>query len=424
MIALTGLPAPAVTQVLVQLALVSVVAHLGGRAARALRQPAVLGQVLAGMLLGPSIAARAAAEPWAWTFDREPEAASVLPALASLGAVLILALAGLGLDLGVVQERARKLPVLVVGALVPGLVGGLLIGLVLPERFIGTESGRWGFAALMAIALAISSPPVMSAVLRELGVGHRSFANVALSVAMVTDVVGWVLLGVVVAGASGAAGALGRAGIGLVVVAALVAGLWWLLPRWHPGPQSPSLPAIGVVVILALAAITNEFGIEAVLGAFLAGIALRRFGDHGAEVRDGLRPVVDNLLGPLFFAYAGLRVDLRSFGSASVIGWTVALIGVASIAKVVGSGGAWRLAGRPRSESLAMGAILNVRGSLEIVLAGVGLSAGILTDTSYAAVIVMAVVTSAMAAPLIRYAFGAEGLAARQQPVEPATPRR
>ena len=103
-----------------------------------------------------------------------------------------------------------------------------------------------------------------------------------------------------------------------------------------------------------------------------------------------------------------------------MVRWTLALVAAASLAKILGAGIPWRLAGRPRSESLAMGAILNVRGSLEIVLAGVGLAAGILTPASYTSVIVVALVTSSMAAPIIRRAFGADGLAHRQQPkVEP-----
>lgn len=419
------LPSEGVTQVLVALALVLIAAALGGRVAQRIGQPSVIGQVLAGVLLGPSVAGRVLSGPWDWVFSTEHGAEVVLPTIASFAAVLLLALAGLDFDPTAVRERGWKVGGLVVASLVPAMLGGFAVGWVLPESFVGDDTSRLGFALLVAIGLGISSPPVMSAVLRELKVAHRSFAHVALSVAMLNDVVGWVLLGAVVAGASGAAGALTKAGIGLALLAGLSAAVWVVLPRLGTPPATPAgqtsswtVPALAVVLLFA--AVTHSFGIEAVLGAFVAGIVLRRTGDGGRAIADGLRPAVTVVFAPVFFVVAGLRVDLRLLGSAEVLTWTVIVIAVASAAKVLGAGAAWRWAGRPKSESLAMGAILNVRGSLEIVLAGVGLAAGILNPTSYSVVVLMALATSAMATPLIRKAFGAEGLARRQQPLEPA----
>jgi len=412
----TSLPADALTHLLVQVALLLAAAAVGGLAARTLHQPAVIGYVLAGVVLGPSVAGRLDAGAWAWLCPSDGPGAGALPALATLGAVFLLASAGLELDPAVLRERGRKLPGLLFGALVPAMAFGFALGWVLPAGFVGGSTSRLGFALLMAIALGISSPPVMSAVLRDLKLAHRSFAHVALSTAMFTDVVGWVLLGVVVAGATGAGGALGKAFAGLALLGLLAGAGWWALGRWGHRIEPDARVVVAVGVIAALAALSNGFGIEAVLGAFVAGIVLRRLGDGGAEVGAALQPVATGFLGPVFFAVAGLKVDVAQLGSVPVLGWTLVLAAAATVAKVVGSGVPWRLAGRPKSESLAVGAILNVRGSLEIVLAGVGLAAGILTSASYTSVIVVALVMSSLAAPLIRVAFGEEGLARRQQP--------
>jgi Kef-type K+ transport system membrane component KefB len=229
-----------------------------------------------------------------------------------------------------------------------------------------------------------------------------------MSVAMSNDVVGWVALGVVVAGAGGASGALIKAFGGLAVLAVVVFAAVKLFQRWGNRIPAQSQALVGLAFIAAMAAITNGFGIEAVLGAFVAGLALRKLGTAGTNVTAALRPIVHSFLGPLFFAVAGLRVSVASLSSPTVLLWTIVAVIVAAGAKIVGVGVPARLSGRTRSESLALGAILNVRGSLEIVLAGVALTAGLLTTTSYSVVIVVALGTSAIASPLLRLALRRE----------------
>lgn len=396
---MTPLSPDALTYVLVQLLVLVGCARAAGAGARRLGQPAVVGYVAAGVVLGPSVLGRW----WPGSADVVTPSAggAVVPALAALGAVLLLALAGLEVDLSVVRERSRKMPWLLFGALVPALAAGFGLGWLLPDSFVGSAASRPAFAGLMAVALAISSPPVMSAVLRDLGLTHRSFAQVALSVAVATDLVGWVLLGVVVAEGDGAGAAVARALLGVAGLLGATALAWWAGPRLFSRSTDETQVAAGLGVVGGTALLAHVMGLEAVVGAFFGGIAVRRV-DGGRSVVAALRPVVTAVLGPLFFVVAGLKVDVGRLGSWSTLGWTAALCVAATAAKVLGVAVPWRLAGRPRSESVALGAVLNVRGSLEIVLAGVGLAAGLLTEVSYTAVVVVAVVTSALAAPMVR----------------------
>jgi len=395
---MTPLSPDALTHVLAQLLVLVACARVAGAGARRLGQPAVVGYVVAGVALGPSALGRWV--PGSAAVVTPAAGSVVVPALAAIGAVLLLALAGLEVDLTTVRERSRKMPWLLAGALVPALAVGFGLGWVLPDSFVGHAATRPAFAGLMAVALGISSPPVMSAVLRDLGLTHRSFAQVALSVAVATDLVGWVLLGVVVAGGGGAGAAVARAMLGVAALFAATALAWWAGPRLLARSTEETQVAAGLGTIVGTALLAHVMGLEAVVGAFFGGIAVRRV-DGGRAVIAAVRPVVTAVLGPLFFVVAGLKVDVAGLGSWSTLGWTTGLCVAATVAKVGGAAVPWRLSGRPRSEAAAMGAILNVRGSLEIVLAGVGLAAGLLTEVSYTAVVVVAVVTSALAAPLV-----------------------
>ena len=406
--ALVSPTSSATTHLLVQLAVLLGGAHLMGALAKRVGQPVVIGYVAAGVLLGPSVLGHLSRGLSGQLLPTNAVSGGMLLGIASLGSVFLLALTGLEIHPPTIRKWSRQLPWVALGSLVPALALGYGLGWVLPSSFVGLHTTRGGFALLMAIAFGISSPPVMSAVLRGLGLERREFAHVAMSIAMTDDVTGWVLLGIVVAGAGGAAAALAKAGIGLVLLAVAAWSARFALIRWGSRIPRDSRPLLGIGFVAAMAAISNGFGIEAVLGAFVAGLALRRMGREGAEVAAALRPIVTAFLGPVFFAVAGLRVDVGSLAKPVVLTWTVVVVALAVFTKVIGVGIPARLSGRSPAEALALGAILNVRGSLEVVLAGVGLGAGILTTTSYSVVVIVALATSAVASPLLRYALRAD----------------
>jgi Kef-type K+ transport system membrane component KefB len=408
--ALQSVSTDATTHLLAQIAVLLGTAFGFGALARKVRQPAVIGYVAAGVVCGPSVFGRVTPGLAGDLFPGDAVTSAMLLGIAGLGSVCLLALTGLEIDLPTVRRWGRLLPGVALGSLLLPMIVGFGLGWILPVSFVGDATTRGGFALLMAIAFGISSPPVMAAVLGDLGLSRREFAHVAMSIAMSNDVVGWVLLGIVVAGASGAGGAGGallKAAAGSAVLAIAVIVTVRLLHRFGARIPEKSHALVGLAFVAALAAVSSGFGIDAVLGAFVAGLALHALGNRGEHVIGALRPIVHSFLGPLFFAVAGLRVNLADLTTPSVLLWTLLAIVVAVAAKVIGAGVPARLSGRSRSDSLALGAILNVRGSLEIVLAGVGLTAGILTTTSYSVVICVALATSAIASPLLRYALRA-----------------
>ena len=264
----------------------------------------------------------------------------------------------------------------------------------------------------MGTALGISALPVIAKILSDLDLMRRNIAQVLLAAAMADDIAGWILLGMVAGLAqSGSldAGRLAFTVAGLVIflglaftlgqrgVDALLRGV--LVRRWG---LSGSLTAV-LLVALAAGATTHAIGLEAVFGAFIAGIVLGRSRFHDTEVFSQLDGVTRSFFAPLFFATAGLRVDLGLLRDPQVLAWGAAVIVVASVSKAGGAYLGSRLAGLPVREGLALGVGLNARGAVEIVVATVGLSLGVLNPKSYALVVLMAIVTSMMAPPLLRW---------------------
>ncbi len=255
--------------------------------------------------------------------------------------------------------------------------------------------------------------------LAELGLVRRNVGQMILAVAVANDVVGWILLGLVVGIAESAEFAwtdlaITIAGVALFLGFALTHGqqltdrLLRAVATSAPTATSPVF--VIVVLVLAAGALTQWMGVEAVLGAFIAGLIIGRSQWRDERALRTVDTLAHGLLAPVFFATAGLRIDLGVFTDPTVATWSVIIVLVASVTKFIGAITGARVGGLPRTEGLALGAALNARGALEIVIASIGLGLGVLNDASYGAIVVMAVLTSVSAPPLIRLALaGWEG---------------
>ncbi len=407
-----GFTPPGDHEVLVFLVQVSVLvglARLGGGLARRLGQPAVVGELVAGVVAGPSIFGRVAAGAFDWTFGPDQSAAMV-SALAWLGLLLLLATTGVESDLAVVRRLGRSAALVTTGSLAVPLAGGFLLGLLTPAGLRGPTTQVVLFAAFIAVAMSISSLPVVARVLSELGMVRRDVGQLVLAVAVANDVIGWLLLGLVV----GVAGSGTAPGPGTVLatviavsifgVAALTAGRFaveWAL-RQAAGSGLDTQVGLTVGIVVVASAITHAIGVEAVLGAFVAGLVIGRSRWRDDRAVSVLQSVTNGVLAPLFFATAGLRVDLFVFGDPIIAVWSLIILGVATVTKLAGVLAGAHFAGLAGPEARALGIGLNARGALEIVIASIGLSIGILTDASYAAIVIMAIATSIAAPPLLR----------------------
>ena len=374
-------------------------------------QPAVIGELTAGLVLGPSLLGRIAPGVQEWLFPDDAVIGAALYAPAWLGLLLLLAATGFESDLAVMRALGRPALLLATFSLLVPLASGTVLGILLPESLWGPQTTTTTFAAFFAVALSISSLPVVAKVLAELGVVRRNIGQLILAVAMANDVIGWVLLGVVAglaqAGTVDAAGVIWRVATIIVFLgAALTVGQRFIdrALRAVADTTAPATGSIAVVflIVIASGALTQAMGVEAVLGAFVAGIVVGRSRWRDERVLRFVDQLGTGLLAPIFFATAGLRVDLSVFADAEVALWTVVILAVATAAKfggaVVGAG----LGGLPGREQLAAGVALNARGALEIVIASVGVSIGVLNTESYGAIVIMAIVTSLAAPPLLR----------------------
>jgi Kef-type K+ transport system membrane component KefB len=396
-----------------QLLVVLGVARAGGYAARRVGMPRVIGELLAGVALGPSLLGQLWPSGFEWLFPANQRQAGLLLGLAWIGIVFLLGLTGADIDTSAIRRQGRAAATATIGSLAVPLLVGALVGSQLPGEFLG-DATRMVFVMFFAVAFAISSLPVAARILSDLGLMERPVAQLALGVATANDIVGWLLLGVVVGVAESGTFEFGP----LSIAVAVVLSTSWVVLRYGPrvldrlddelvrrdgGPAAEiSLLTLSVV---AVGMITHAVGIEVVIGAFIAGIAI---GGSRLRHREGfaaLEAVTNGIFAPLFFAIAGIRVDLTELAERSVAVWAIVVTLAATAAKLAGSYGGGRLGRLDRRDSLGLGATLNARGALEIVVATVGLSLEVIGPTAYTVIVVMALATTAVTGPMLRLIY-------------------
>jgi Kef-type K+ transport system membrane component KefB/nucleotide-binding universal stress UspA family protein len=397
---------------LVQIVLLLVTARLLGQLCRRFGQPAVVGELAAGVLLGPSVLGRLAPGVFDWIFPPGAVQSGMLFTVGWLGVILLLVVTGFETDLALIARLGKAAVLVTAGSLLVPFLFGLGGGYLAPDSLLGDEAERSVFALFLAAALTISSLPVIAKILSELQLLRRNFGQLTLAVAMANDVIGWVLLGLIAGLAGSGQFDLGQLAMtigGLVVFLGLAVAVGQRIVDAVLQQMRRRDVGIGgwvtmaVAIALGLGAITQALGVEAVLGAFIAGILLGRSRYARHEVEEQLETFTVAVLAPIFFATAGLRVDLSLLGDPEIAFWAAVVLAIASISKFAGAMIGARLSGLASREGMALGTALNARGALEIVIATVGLSLGVLNDASYTIVVIMAIATSLMAPPLLRW---------------------
>lgn len=405
--------------------LVLLVAARGlGALARRVGQPSVVGELTAGLLLGPSVLGRVAPDVEDWLFPPDEVQTAMIFTISWLGVIFLLLATGFETDLGLIRRLGKAAGVVSTASLLVPVAGGLVVGAMMPDLFLGSDD-RTSFALFIGAALSISSLPVIAKILGDMGYMRRDFGQLTLAAGMANDVVGWIALGVIAGVVSSGslalsdvavtlAGVLGFFAIAFTVGQRLVDLAFRTLRRREVGHVDRTTVLVTITLIAAVS--TQWLGVEAVLGAFVAGILVGRSPFRDAELLESVETASSAFLAPIFFATAGLRVDLGLLSDPEVAIWSLVVLVVASLTKFFGTliGGAIvRLPGR---ESAALGIALNARGALEIVIASVGLSLGVLNQASYTAVVLMAMATSMMAPPLLKWALkGWPGTADEQE---------
>ena len=396
-----------------QLLVLVVAARAMGYAMQRVGLPSVIGHLAAGVILGPSVFGQLWGSGFEWFLPHEEISSGALFAVTWVGVALLLVTAGFETDLGLIRRLGRASALVTGFSLVVPLAGGLAVGLLLPAGFVGGGADRTVFALFVAAALSVSALAVIARILSELGLMRRDFGQITVAAGMANDVVGWVMLavfaGFATAGEVSLFGTLRTVvGLGLFLVLAMTVGQRAVdasLRRIRrEGPNLPGALGVAVVTMLAFGVATQALGIEAVLGAFVAGVVLNRSRFQQHEVVHHIELLTNAFLAPVFFATAGLRVDLSLLSNAEALAWAGVVMAVAIAAKFAGAFVGARLAGQSRRAAVALGAGLNARGALEIVIASVGLSLGVFSETAYTVIVIVPLVTSVFAAASLRLA--------------------
>ena len=390
-----------VTALLLDLALIVIVAQAVGAVARWLGQPAVIGEIVAGVALGPTLFHGAVARTL-FPGDVRPE----LNALADVGLVLFMFTVGLEFDFGRLRGSGRVAAATAAGATLLPLGLGTLLALYLARHH--HPAHRLGFVLFIGVAVSVTAFPVLARILTDRGMDRTLVGAIGLSAAAVCDLAAWTML----AGVQMIVGAGGPGRWQVVLVVPFAAVLRFvvrpLLARLPADSGAPWASAVVLGALVASAAVTQAVGLHFVFGAFLFGLVLPRAGFEafGARLLEHLRGATTLLL-PVYFVVAGLSVDLSRTGRA---GWAelTLIMATAITGKFAGAFLGARSQGLPARRSAVLAALMNTRGLTELIALSVGLRIGVLDQRLYSLMVVMAVVTTAMSGPMLRRLAGTE----------------
>ena len=409
-----GQTEPSEALFIAQIALLLLFGRLLGEVMQRVGQSAVMGQLLAGVILGPSVFGALWPEAQHAIFAGGREQKAMLEAISDLGVLMLLLLTGMETDLRLVKRvRRAAVSVSAAGILLP-FVCGFVLAQFLPEAMLPRPDQRLITSMFLGTALSVASVKIVAMVVREMKFMRRKIGIILVASAIIDDTVGWTIIAIT----SGLARhgilnvetlAQSVLGTGLFLLASFTVGrrLVFGLIRWTNDTFISEVPVVTAILIVmsVMALITHLIGIHTVLGAFVAGILVGESPILTRHIDAQLRGLVVGLFMPVFFSLAGLNADLSILKDPQLIILTVTLIAIASVGKFTGAflGGALgRLTSR---ESLALACGMNARGSTEVIVASIGLSMGVISQDLYTMIVSMAIVTTIAMPPTLRWAL-------------------
>ena len=395
-----------------QLILLLSFGRLIGEGMSRLGQPAIFGQLIAGVLLGPSVFGLLLPQLHALVFPDTPALKSMIDAVSQIGILLLLLLTGMETNLALVNRRRRAVVSTSLFGIVVPFACGVALAYALPESVLPSAAARLVTALFLGTALSVSSVKIVGMVLLEVGALRRDLGQLILATAILDDTLAWIIIAVI----SGIALqgtvdlprialSIGLTALFLVVSLGLGRRLVARAIRWandHLTIEVPVITAI-LVIMLAMALTTDLIGVHTALGAFVAGILIGQSPILTEHIEGELRGFIMAFFSPIFFAVAGLGMDLTSLFDPTLLLFAVAVIVVASLGKFVGALAGGRLGGVGWRELLALAAGLNARGSTEVIVASIGLAMGALTQPLYTMIVAMAVITTMAMPPTLRW---------------------
>ncbi len=418
-----------------QIAVILTVSRVLGVLGRRVGQTQAVGEMVAGIVLGPSLFGALVPDAQQWLFPQTATIAvgaatatvahpsmAILYALSQLGLVLYMFLVGLDVDVDLLRNRAGRVSAIAAA----GIVAPFAIGVVLARSLRGDPDlfpphvGGWHAALFTAAAMSITAFPMLARIIQEKGIARTHVGTMALAAGSVNDILAWCLLAGLLASLhaqpSIAVLALGG-GMGYAVVMVLLGRRAFrafarCVERDHDVTASTLL--VVLLVLMASAAFTDYIGIHAVGGAFVAGLVMPR-GAFARLVRTQTEHLTSTLLVPLFFVYSGLNTRMGLLDSPRLWALTLLVVLCAVAGKAVACAVAARAAGEGWREAAAVGSLMNARGLMELIILNIGLQAGLIQPAFFTMMVIMAVVTTLMAAPLFELTYARHAARAAQE---------
>lgn len=408
-------PAAGFAHVLLALVVIIAAARVLGTLFRRLHQPPVIGEVIAGILLGPSLLGHIA--PAVSAFVLPPSVGPPLAVIAQVGVILFMFLVGLELDTRLLRERSHATVAISHASIVVPFAAGSILALWLYPLLSSPAVGFTNFSLFMGISMSVTAFPVLARILTDHGIQRTRLGVIALACAAVDDVTAWCLLalvvGVVRATTSSSLATLGLTALYVVAMLVVVRPPLVRFVRRQDaiGTLRQGATAVLLVGLLVSALATESIGIHALFGAFLFGALVPHDGMVARELARRLEDFVVVLLLPAFFAFTGMRTQI---GLLDGVGdWLICavIIAVACLGKFGGSAVAARASGLPLRESAALGLLMNTRGLMELIVLNVGLDLGVISPRLFAMMVIMTVVTTLMTTPLLHLLYRGQSMA-------------
>jgi Kef-type K+ transport system membrane component KefB len=392
-------PVDSYPRLLVALPVILAACYLAGMLFRRLRQPAVIGEIIAGVMLGPSLLGLVWPSAFHWLFPGNVVA--TVNTLAQFGLIFFMYLVGAEINLDAVRKRGvTAITVSQVSIALPMLTG-IVLALALYPPF-GGRVGFLGFALFIAVSMSVTAFPVLARILTDRGLADTPLGALALACAAIGDVAAWCLLAVVIAIShnGSAAGVFVTIALTAAFAASMVLVVRPLL-AWGIGRVSePAVLPIMLAGIMLSALATNDIGIHPIFGAFLFGVIAPRSAPTAKRAAGKMESVTVTLLLPLFFVYTGLHTRFGLLGSSARLwAWCALIVAVAILSKWGGTTAAARLTGIGWRESFSLGALMNCRGLTELVVLSLGLQLRVISPTVFAMLVIMTLVSTVATAP-------------------------
>ena len=377
-------------------------------------QPAVMGQLLGGLLLGPSVLGLIWPELQHALFPQTAAHSGMVGAVSQLGILMLLLLTGMETDLRLVRRVGRAAITVAAAGVVLPFICGFVLGEMLPSEILPNPQARLVTALFLATALSISSIKIVAMVVREMNFMRRDIGQIIVASAILEDSAGWIIIAIAFGLAS--SGTIDFRSVSFAILGTLLfltvsftigRRIVFDLIRWTNDHFVSEFAVITVIllIMIAMALTTYLIGMQTVLGAFVAGILIGESPILTRHIDEQLRGLIVALFMPVFFGLSGLGADLSILKNPDLLLLAGGLIVIASVGKFSGAFVGGKLGRLSRGESLALARAMNARGSTEVIVASIGLSAGVFSRNLYTLIVTMAVVTTMAMPPMLRWAL-------------------